>query len=238
MQLNYSISNKFLFVWPVIRFIVDYSRGIFFSFSLVILLFYQHIDSLSIIIASVSFLLAGILFAHNIYLGKEINQDKLTGLGNKNSLYFYLEKEISRVDRHGGFLTLLFFDIDNFKKINDTYGHKIGDSVLIEIGKRLTDKMRNYDKLIRYGGDEFCVICPMLKNERDSDHIQTKLQFILNFRYPVKDTKILIEASVGRATYPFDTESIHGLVTIADQRMYEQKRCRKLSRAKVSAANE
>lgn len=238
MRMNCCLFNKKIFLWPAIRFIVNYSKGLFFSYLFVLILICPHVGNLSIFIAALSTFLAALLFAQNLYLCVEVHQDKLTGLDNKNALHVYLEQEVSRVDRNGGYLTLLFFDIDNFKKINDTYGHKVGDSVLIEVGKRLIGNMRNYDKLIRYGGDEFCVICPQLKSEMDSERIQKKLHATLHFSFPVKDSELVIETSLGKATYPTDTESIHGLITIADQRMYKQKKSRKLSRATLSTVNE
>jgi diguanylate cyclase (GGDEF)-like protein len=238
MQLSNPLFNKKFFLWPLVRFVVNYAKPLIFSCFFLLVVIYSQGGDISILIAALSTFLAAVLYAQNIHLSMEVHQDKLTGLDNKNSLSVHLEQEISRVDRNGGYLTLLFFDIDNFKKINDTYGHKTGDGVLIEVARRLMAKMRNYDKLIRYGGDEFCVICPQLKSEADSVRIQKKLHATLHFSHRLKNKEIFIETSLGMATYPSDTENIHDLITIADQRMYEQKKRRKLARVSPVLVNE
>lgn len=235
---NCCFSSKKFFLWPLIPFIVNYSKPLFFSYLFLLVVIYSQVGSFSILIAALSTFMTVILYVKNIYLCVEAHQDQLTGLENKNSLSLHLEQEISRVKRHGGYLTLLFFDIDNFKSINDTYGHKAGDYVLIEVAKRLMAKMRNYDKLIRYGGDEFCVICPQLKSEEDSLRIQKKLHDALHFTHRIKSNEIFIETSLGMATYPLDTKNIHDLVTIADQRMYEHKKRRKVARMSPKIVNE
>ena len=77
-----------------------------------------------------------------------------------------------------------------------------------------------------------------MKSEADSERIQKKLHSTLHFTYPIKKDKIFIETSLGKAIYPSDTESIHGLITIADQRMYEHKKQRKRARGALITANE
>ena len=238
MKINYCFLNGKFFLWPAIRFIVNYSKILIFSYLFLLIVIYFQAGNLSILIAALSTFIAVILYAKNLKLCIESHQDQLTGLENKNSLIVHLEREISRIKRNGGYLTLLFFDIDNFKSINDTYGHKAGDCVLIEVANRLMGKMRNYDKLIRYGGDEFCVICSQLKSEADSWRIQKKLYEALHFVHVIKNKEISIETSLGMATYPVDTQNVHDLVTIADQRMYEQKKKRKLTRISMATVNE
>jgi diguanylate cyclase (GGDEF)-like protein len=238
MQFNSNYFQKINLRISIVDFILDNTKFLFFSYSLLIGAIYVYIENTSFLIAAFSIFWIAILYAQNIRLSIEANQDKLTGLGNKKSLGIRLEKEISRVDRNGGYLTLLFFDIDNFKVINDTYGHKVGDYVLIEVANRLMAEMRHYDELIRYGGDEFCVICPHLRNENDSIRIRNKLHNALHFVHRTENNEILIEASLGTATYPCDTDNMHDLISIADNRMYEQKKMRKLSRKAGKAVNE
>ena len=187
-------------------------------------------EDISFLVAALLFFLATALLANNILLSMEAHRDKLTGLGNKNALHLRLQRELSRINRNGGYLTFLFFDIDNFKNINDTYGHKVGDNVLIEVAHRLMAEMRNYDSLIRYGGDEFCVICPQVKNEGDSIKIREKLEEALTFEYRFENHNLFIQTSLGMSTYPLDTTDLQELISIADQRMYEQKSQRKLAR--------
>ncbi|MCC6551943.1 MAG: GGDEF domain-containing protein, partial [Polyangiaceae bacterium] len=87
-------------------------------------------------------------------------QDGLTGTHNKRYFLEFLEREISRTLRYGTPLALLMFDIDHFKRVNDTFGHLAGDAVLKELGRRLQPRMRATDLLARYGGEEFAVVLP------------------------------------------------------------------------------
>jgi diguanylate cyclase (GGDEF)-like protein len=182
------------------------------------------------LIAGFLFLLVVALFEKNRQLSEVANKDLLTGLGNKNSLNTILEREISRIDRKGGFLIFLFLDIDNFKHINDTRGHKAGDAVLVEVARRLKKQKRKYDALIRYGGDEFCVVCSQVQTKESGARIREKLKDILQFWHRGEFGEILVEASFGMATYPSDTEDLQQLVALADYRMYQQKQQRKLLR--------
>jgi diguanylate cyclase (GGDEF)-like protein len=238
MQFSHNRVTKENSLQSIVAFISDNAKLLFLSYLLLTGAIYVYLNNFSFLIGAVSAFWIIVLYAKNIRLSRETSKDKLTGLGNKKSLSTRLEKEIARIDRNGGYLTLLFFDIDNFKAINDTYGHKVGDCVLIEVANRLMAKMRHYDELIRYGGDEFCVICPQVKNEADSARIRDKLHSALHFVHRIENNDILIEASLGTATYPFDTDNMDDLISIADSRMYEQKKMRKLSRKASRAVNE
>jgi diguanylate cyclase (GGDEF)-like protein len=238
MQFEYNRATKDNSLFSIVAFIAENAKPLFFPYSLVAGAIYVYVDNFSFLINAFLVFWIVVLYAKNIRLSQEANKDKLTGLGNKKSLTTRLEKEIYRIDRNGGYLTLLFFDIDNFKAVNDTYGHKVGDCVLIEVANRLMAEMRDYDELIRYGGDEFCVICPHLRNETDSEKIRDKLHSALHFVHSTDKGDILIEASLGTATYPCDTDNMSDLISLADSRMYEQKKMRKLSRKASKAVNE
>lgn len=230
MFFNFKYSDKKTIILPVARFIVNRWRILLFLYISGIFTLYLQNKDISFLVAALLFFLATVLLANNILLSMEAHRDKLTGLGNKNALHLRLQRELSRINRNGGYLTFLFFDIDNFKNINDTYGHKVGDNVLIEVAHRLMAEMRNYDSLIRYGGDEFCVICPQVKNEGDSIKIREKLEEALSFEYRFENHNLFIQTSLGMSTYPLDTTNLQELISIADQRMYEQKSQRKLAR--------
>lgn len=183
-----------------------------------------------LLIAAISMFLVLVLFALNVKLSMSANKDMLTGLANKYALTAILEREVSRIGRNSGLLVFFFVDIDNFKKINDTCGHKFGDSVLIEVANRLVAQKRKYDELIRYGGDEFCIVCSQVNNEDDAVQIKNKLNEVLHFYHRAGNEKVLVQSSCGMAIYPTDCEDLQQLIAIADRRMYEQKEQRKLSR--------
>ena len=86
--------------------------------------------------------------------------DPLTGLLNRRAGLEQLEKEFARFRRGKQELSLLMLDIDHFKQINDNYGHNVGDAVLVELAVRLKSSLRNYDSIIRWGGEEFLIVCP------------------------------------------------------------------------------
>jgi two-component system cell cycle response regulator len=93
-------------------------------------------------------------------LKEQADRDALTGLWNRKRMFKLLEKEINRAQRENQPLATIMIDVDNFKKINDAYGHHCGDAVLLEISSRFQKSVRNYDEICRYGGDELFVILP------------------------------------------------------------------------------
>lgn len=230
MLSNPLITCKNKFIIDKLQFLDRHSGLILGLFSITMAGICLMINNFSLFACSILSFLLLILFTKNTLLSIEINLDKLTGLGNKNSLSPRLKKETARIDRAGGSLAFLFFDIDNFKSINDNHGHKVGDMVLTEVARRLTAEMRVYDELVRYGGDEFCVICP-LKREEDSSTIKDKMNKVLNFCYSCVDIKLKIRTSVGMSLYPRDTRDIQEIVAIADARMYENKQLGKTHRS-------
>lgn len=238
MLFNYKHSHNNTSTLALSRFIANRWKALFFLYFSAIFTLYLHLKDLNFLVAALSCFFSGVLLANNILLTMEVHRDKLTGLGNKIALQIRLQREISRIDRNGGYLTFLFFDIDNFKEINDTCGHKVGDNVLIEVAHRLMAEMRNYDSLIRYGGDEFCVICPQVRNVEDSIKIRNKLEDTLNFLYRCENHNLHIQTSLGMSTYPLDTNDMQELIQIADHRMYEQKQKRKLARIAHTVINE
>ncbi|MEO5367453.1 MAG: diguanylate cyclase [Magnetococcus sp. WYHC-3] len=91
---------------------------------------------------------------------QESNTDALTGICNRRAFDSFLNREVARVLRHGGQLTLILFDLDHFKKVNDTFGHAVGDKVLKTVADRVRQSLRQSDLVARYGGEEFVVILP------------------------------------------------------------------------------
>ncbi|MFQ6037406.1 MAG: GGDEF domain-containing protein, partial [Candidatus Aminicenantales bacterium] len=93
-------------------------------------------------------------------LREQAERDGLTGLWNRKRMFRILEKEINRSQREGHPIAVLMIDIDEFKKINDTHGHQVGDLVLKAVADRLRKNLRSYDEICRYGGDEIFIVLP------------------------------------------------------------------------------
>jgi diguanylate cyclase (GGDEF)-like protein len=150
--------------------------------------------------------------------------DGLTELHNKRFFNEALEREMSRTRRYAREFSLLLFDIDHFKKINDTYGHLAGDSVLRQLGALVRNKVRRDDVPARTGGEEFSVIVPEVSLE-GAIQLAEKLRASIEgsvFRF--EGTKIPVTVSIGVAEWTEDIQDPADLVKRADERLYEAKR--------------
>ena len=151
-------------------------------------------------------------------------KDPLTGLYNR--LYFldFAKKSFERAKRKDRNIVLIFLDLDNFKYVNDNFGHKRGDEILKNTANILKDIFREYDMIVRYGGDEFIVFAEIDKS--NEKHIENLLESFRD-RLEQKFEKYTISVSYGVAIFPNDIDDINSLLDIADKRMYKQKRCKK-----------
>ena len=156
-------------------------------------------------------------------LWDKAHQDKLTGLCNRPMFDMTLKHAISSARRHQAQLAVLFVDLDNFKVINDTYGHKAGDDVLCEIARRLKSCQRSSDTLARYGGDEFTLL---LENIDDLNSVTQVAQRIVDeCAIPVVTDGYSagVSASVGISLFPNDALELRELLSFADRAMYKAK---------------
>ncbi|CAB1059258.1 diguanylate cyclase/phosphodiesterase (GGDEF & EAL domains) with PAS/PAC sensor(s) [Olavius sp. associated proteobacterium Delta 1] len=152
-------------------------------------------------------------------------EDPLTGLYNSRHLFDQLEKEINRAKRYLHSLSLMFIDIDDFKSINDTYGHMLGDKVLSQIANRLKDCLRSNDTAYRFAGDEFTIILPettLGEAKIVADRVLTKF---VQDSITINEKEISkISLSIGITEYQIN-EGIEQLLHRADLTMYEAKQC-------------
>ncbi len=181
-------------------------------------------------------IVAFILNIHDVTKYKEYQtlakNDVLTGLYNRYMLEDKIEEAIKRSDRLQTSFALLFIDIDNFKPVNDKYGHNIGDILLKSFAKRLKKTIRESDIAARYGGDEFIVIIDLLKDIKVLDKIVKELQKALNRTYIIEELMFDISCSIGSALYtPGSDKSIKSLIKEADKKMYEAKKSNKSTNA-------
>jgi len=165
------------------------------------------------------------LVEENTEIKKIAFYDTLTGVANRALIYALLEKEIQKAQRNGSKFALFFIDLDNFKSINDNYGHHIGDRVLIEFTQRLQSALRESDTVGRLGGDEFLLIAADIQ---DINAVNILAQKILDlFKEPFlieKRYEIRVTCSIGISCFPDDATSMEELIKDADKAMYSIKK--------------
>ena len=149
--------------------------------------------------------------------------DGLTGLNNHRTFQERLEVEIDRAKRFGKELSLLLLDIDYFKRLNDTYGHRTGDEVLKRVACRLTESMRNIDFTARYGGEEFVVILPETPLEGALFSAERLRKAMMHHIFKTGTDEISLTVSIGVATYPGDASQREDLIERADKALYAAK---------------
>ena len=156
---------------------------------------------------------------------KQANYDDLTNLPNRHLLMDRLSIEIRKAIREMHGLTMMFIDLDQFKEVNDSLGHNIGDELLQKVSNRIRDCFRQSDMLARFGGDEFVALMPSLNQRKDIDHVSAKVLKTLSDPFTLEDgNTVYVSASIGIAVYPMDGETDQELIKHADQAMYEAKR--------------
>jgi len=149
--------------------------------------------------------------------------DPLTGLPNRTIVYEFGSKLINSAVRHRKCLAVLFFDLDRFKPINDTYGHEAGDKMLQEVAQRLRTSLRSGDVIGRIGGDEFVAILDDVRSETDVGLAARNLLEVLRQPYHVDTLELRTSPSIGISLCPHDGTDIDVLIRHADAAMYQAK---------------
>jgi diguanylate cyclase (GGDEF)-like protein len=154
--------------------------------------------------------------------------DDLTKLYNSRYLPVVLEREISRSRRYREELSLVFLDLDDFKQVNDRYGHMAGSQLLTEFGNFLYDRVRSSDVGIRYGGDEFVLILPKTSKRAALKFVQRTIEELRAHSFLHRQgLNLKCTASFGIASFPEDGETVDQIIAAADKAMYEVKRSSK-----------
>ncbi|MCU0535087.1 MAG: diguanylate cyclase [Hydrococcus sp. Prado102] len=156
-------------------------------------------------------------------LEKLVNTDPLTEIANRRALLIFGEREFERARRYGQSFSVLTIDIDRFKQINDTYGHDIGDRVLVYMTQIVTKSLRKADCFGRYGGEEFLVFLPQTLEDRAFYVAERIRNRIAKASFKVKEKTVAITVSIGIASYYPDDGSLHTILKRADLAVYQAK---------------
>ena len=153
--------------------------------------------------------------------------DALTGLPNRRLFDDRGEHAIIAAQRDGGSVGVIVVDLDNFKPVNDRFGHPAGDEVLVEVARRLTRCVREGDTVARFGGDEFVVLLRSVRNCDELDEVRERLQDALEEPHTIAGESVLVTASIGASLLASAEDRLSDLLHQADSRMYAVKRGRR-----------
>jgi diguanylate cyclase (GGDEF)-like protein len=163
--------------------------------------------------------------------------DPLTGLPNTRSLFQHLTRELARAERLQSEVSLVVMDLDDFKDINDTHGHRVGDWALREVGNVLRGAIRTYDMCVRYAGDEFIVVlseCGSVQAEVKRLELQDAVSRVT---LDLESARVPLSISAGAAVFPHDGLTYEALIAQADGRMYGDKHLRKTESPRRAASS-
>ncbi|NTV91093.1 MAG: sensor domain-containing diguanylate cyclase [Clostridiales bacterium] len=151
-------------------------------------------------------------------------QDSLTGLYNRHFLDKYMKIILSAAQRNNKKAAVMIMDINKFKNVNDSYGHKMGDLVLVETSRILREMTRENETVFRIGGDEFLIAIPEIESEETLINFKERLNFGYCKYFSIPDYKMDVSLSIGYSIYPDEGKNMDDLLQIADKKMYEEKR--------------
>lgn len=150
--------------------------------------------------------------------------DALTGLPNRALLTDRFLRALLQAQRQRNLVATIFVDLDNFKNVNDTFGHALGDEFLRKVAQQISDCLREGDTVARMGGDEFIVLLCNLDDPQDAAQVANKILNALEHEVAVEQHEIYIRASIGISIYPDDAQDVDGLLAKADTAMYHAKK--------------
>jgi diguanylate cyclase (GGDEF)-like protein/PAS domain S-box-containing protein len=153
----------------------------------------------------------------------QASHDALTGLPNRALFADRLRQAIRVAKREHVRLAVLYFDLDRFKPVNDTFGHAVGDALLVAMARRVEARLRDSDTLARMGGDEFVVLLPRCAGPEDARKVGENILAQLNREFVIEGHTVRISGSIGYALFPDDSRDSEELVRRADHAMYEAK---------------
>lgn len=160
-------------------------------------------------------------------LYQQANYDQLTGLANRHYFEDYFHRILSRQKRSGRKLALLYIDLNDFKPVNDTLGHLVGDALLKEAASIITQAIRGDDMASRFGGDEFVVLLDQVSNKSDVIQVIKRLNEIFRGVNFIAGHNVSLSASIGYSMFPEDGDTFEAMLKVADKAMYRSKRDKK-----------
>ena len=167
------------------------------------------------------------------------NTDALTALPNRRYLMTHIARELARCSRERTAMSLMVIDLDEFKAINDVFGHAAGDQALCEVARHLQHSLRSYDVCARFGGDEFVAVLPGCNLEHAGQKAEALRRVIADVKTEVKPGVVrAVRISVGAATYPIDGATVDELLAVADARMFDDKRARRSQPRRATMAQD
>lgn len=152
------------------------------------------------------------------------NKDMLTGLPNRKMIIETIDTTIDKKKNHGGRFAILFIDLDNFKRVNDSLGHGVGDVLIQKVGARLKNVISSSDVVARIGGDEFIILQDNINSVGEAENLAMRIRNVLKEPFMHLDNELYTAASIGISIYPDDGVDISNLMKNSDIAMYEAKK--------------